>query len=72
MATAKADKEVLEFIEKLSTKKIKEKYILIQKFDEFMFPAKGQPTIVSRESLSLLLDGDFSKKLVGLCQVCGK
>ena len=71
MSTSKADKEVIAFIEKLNEKKTKEKYKLIDTFTTYLFPDSG-PMMISRESISLLLEGDYDKKQSGLWQFAGK
>ena len=69
MSTIAADKEAMKFLEKISSKKTKEKYKLIEEFQDFTFPPNMENTKYSKETLSLLLDGDFNKKLIGLCQL---
>ena len=69
MSTSAGDRESMKFIESISSKKIKEKYKIIEEFTNFMFPKNHEPTLVSKEIISLLLDGDFNKKLIGLCQL---
>ena len=61
MASGKADKEVNEFIDKLNGKKIKEKYKIIDSFNKYLFPDSGSCPTISRESISLLLEGDYDK-----------
>ncbi|CAI2365964.1 unnamed protein product [Moneuplotes crassus] len=70
MATLAADKEAIKFVEALSNKKIKEKYKIIDEFTQFIFPEGHKPTKFSKEILSTLLDGDYDRKLIGLCQIC--
>jgi hypothetical protein len=65
-----ADKEALDFIDKISSNKTKEKYKLIDDFSKLMFPVNMEPTPLSKDILSLLLDGDFNKKQIGLCHLC--
>lgn len=72
MATYESDKEVMEFIQTLSYKKTKEKYKVIKEFYKYLFPKTGNQPRLSKESLSLLLEGDVAQNLVGLLDMSGK
>jgi len=72
MATSASDQEVNSFLDKLSSKKTKEKYKLIETFGNYLFPQSGSPPKLSTDSISFIIDGDYDKKLTGLCQICGK
>ena len=72
MEISESDKQVNDFIQKLSSKKTKEKYKIIDKFQSYCFPSSGDKPRLSKESLSLLLEGDIGSKMIGLLDVSGK
>lgn len=61
MAAQPADKTAMEFITKISSTKTKEKYKLINDFSKLIFPPNMENTLLGKDTLALLLDGDPGK-----------
>ena len=68
------DRKIEKSDSKVECRKVSSYYssIIIDKFQSYCFPSSGDKPRLSKESLSLLLEGDIGSKMIGLLDVSGK